>query len=78
MRVLLVPFAAAALFATANYSSAMTSDGAYGSTATSTSANGSVYQPSAYKAVPPLRNGTKIFLRDLRGSASPQSSGIVE
>ena len=78
MRVLLVPFAAAALFATANYSSAMTSDGASVSTATSASTNGSVHQPLAYTAVPPLKNGTRIFLRDLRGNALPQHSGIVE
>ncbi|MCJ9719710.1 hypothetical protein MOV66_01740 [Agrobacterium sp. SHOUNA12C] len=60
MRVLLVPFAAAALFATANYSSATMTDGAAPAAATNVLYADAGYQLPVDMKVPALKAGVKV------------------
>ncbi len=60
MRVLLVPFAAAALFATANYGSATTVDGVAPAAAMNVLYTNAGYQLPVDMKVPALKAGVKV------------------
>lgn len=79
MRVLLAPFAAAALFATATYSSATTTDGAAPAVATNVLQTNAGYQLPVDMTVPALKAGIKVQVSwlDAQGMSLPQQIRIT-
>lgn len=79
MRVLLVPFAAAALFATANYSSATMTDGAAPAATTNVLFTDAGYQLPVDMKVPALKAGVKVQISWLesQGMELPQQVRIT-
>ncbi|MBB5573265.1 MULTISPECIES: DUF1344 domain-containing protein [Rhizobium] len=80
MRVLLVPFAAAALFATANYSSATTTQGVAPAVTTNVLYTGADYQVPVDMKVPALKAGIKVQISWLQsqGMDSPEQVRIIK
>ncbi|MEF0938735.1 hypothetical protein [Rhizobium sp. BR 362] len=79
MRVLLVPFAAAALFATATYSSATTTQGVAPAATTNVLYAGADYQMPVDMTVPALKAGIKVQISWLQsqGMDLPQQVRII-
>ncbi|MBB3452258.1 hypothetical protein FHT86_000514 [Rhizobium sp. BK313] len=77
MRVLLVPFAAAALFATATYSSAMTTDSVAPAATRNVLYTGAGYQLPVDMKVPALKTGIKVQVSWLETQGAPQQVRII-
>jgi hypothetical protein len=79
MRVLLVPFAAAALFATANYSSATTTDSVAPAATRNVLYTAAGYQLPVDMKVPALKSGIKVQISWLesQGADVPRQVRII-
>ncbi|WFU07688.1 DUF1344 domain-containing protein [Rhizobium sp. CB3090] len=77
MRVLLVPFAAAALFATATYSSATTTQSVAPAVTTSVLYAGADYQVPIDMKVPALKAGIKVQMLWSQTQDTPRQIRII-